>query len=54
LTEPSLRPTVPSFSPNPSNKAIPKEAMMEEWSDGETHFSKAIGLVHPPWSLFVL
>ena len=42
LTEPSLRPTVPPFPPDPRNEAPLEEAMKDEWLDGEKCFSEAI------------
>ena len=47
LTEPSLRPTVSPSPPDPRNEAPLEEAMKEDWSDGEKHFSEAIWISSP-------
>src|SRR6185312_15144025 len=47
LTEPSLRPTVPSSPPDPRKGASLEEAMREEWSDGVKCFSEAVWISSP-------
>jgi len=47
LTEPSLRSMVPPSPPNSRNEAPLEEAMKEDWSDGEKHFSEAIWISSP-------
>jgi len=47
LTEPSLRPRVPPTPPNPHSEASLREAIENEWSDGEKCFSEVIWISSP-------